>query len=357
MDRPAPLSGRRRATILDVARRAGVSPATVSRVLNGRPHVRPQVQDAVGRAVAALRFRPDPVARSLVGGGSRTLGLIVADITNPFYAETAKAIVETARGRGHMVVLCNTDNLPRLQAEQIRMLREQRVEGIILGSVHRRDPAAEELVASGFPCVMYNRRLASQAGTFVVLDNVRGAEEVTRHFIELGHRRIAFLAGPPSFSTAAERLTGYRRALAHAGIPFDRRLVRQGQFKAELAYQAARELLQQRPRPTAIVAGNDLTALAVLDAAARLGVRVPEDVGVSGFDDIELAGSERIQLTTVGQQKAEMGRLAVNYLLELVEARDGLRRDPIHHVLPPTLVVRRSCGAMAGARVRRAATL
>lgn len=357
MGRPAPRSGRRPATILDVARRASVSPATVSRVLNGRPHVRPEVRAAVERAVAALGFRPNPVARSLVGGGSRTLGLIVADITNPFYAETAKAIVETARGRGYMVVLCNTDNLPRLQAEEIRMLREQRVEGIILGSVHRRDPAAEELVASGFPCVMYNRRLASQAGTFVVLDNVRGAEEVTRHFIELGHRRIAFLAGPPSFSTAAERLTGYRRALAHAGIPSDRRLVRQGQFKAELAYQAARELLQQRPRPTAIVAGNDLTALAVLDAAARLGVRVPEDVGVSGFDDIELAGSERIQLTTVGQQKAEMGRLAVNYLLELLEARDRFRRDPIHHVLPPTLVVRRSCGAMAGARVRRAATL
>jgi len=347
----------RPATIREVARRVGVSPATVSRVLNGRPYVRPEVRAAVHEAVEALGFRPDPIARSLVVGGSRTIGLIVADITNPFYAETAKAIVETARGRGYVVVLCNTENLSNLQAEQIRMLREQRVEGIILGSVHRRDPAVEELMASGFPCVMYNRRLFTNTGTYVVLDNVRGGEEVTRHFLALGHRRIAFLAGPASFSTAAERLAGYRRALRAAGRPVDPRLIRQGQFKPDLAYQAARELLQQRPRPTAIIAGNDLTAFAVLDAAAHLGLRVPEDVAVSGFDDIEFASNERIQLTTVAQQKVEMGRLAVNYLLEFIQDPDRFRRNPIRHVLPPTLIVRRSCGAMGRPRAGLAATV
>lgn len=335
-------------TLVDVAAKAGVSRATVSRVLNLYPHVRPEVRQRVLKAIRTLRYRPDRVAQSLARRETRTIGLIVADITNPFYAETAKAIVETARGRGYTVVLCNTENLPRLQAEQIDLLRQQRVDGIILGSVHLQDPPVEELVATGFPCVMYNRRLRSGAGNYVVLDNVRGAEEVTRHFIALGHRRIAFLAGPRSFSTANERLAGYRRALRAAGIPWDPRLVRQGQFQAGLAFQAAVDLLKGSPRPTAVVAGNDLTALAVLDAATDLGLQVPGDLAVSGFDDTDIARHRTIQLTTVAQQKAEMGRLAVTYLLECIQDPERFRRDPIRHILPPTLVVRRSCGTVVG---------
>ncbi len=335
-------------TLLDVAAKAGVSRATVSRVLNKYPHVHPEVRQRVLKATKVLRYRPDRVAQSLVRRETRTIGLVVADITNPFYAETAKAIVETARGRGYTVVLCNTENLPRLQAEQIEVLREQRVDGIILGSVHLQDPPVEHLIATGFPCVMYNRRLRSGAGNSVVLDNVRGAEEATRHFIALGHRRIAFVAGPPSFSTASERLVGYRRALRAAGIPWDPRLVRQGQFQPALAFQAAVDLLKGTPRPTAIVAGNDLTALAVLDAAADLGIRVPDDLAVSGFDDTDIARHRTIQLTSVAQQKAEMGRLAVTYLLECIQDPERFRREPIRHMLPPTLVVRRSSGAVIG---------
>lgn len=336
-------------TLLDVAVRAGVSRATASRVINQHPHVRPEVRQRVLKASTALRYRPDRVAQSLARRETRTVGLIVADITNPFYAETAKAIVETARGRGYTVVLCNTENLPRLQAEQIELLCQQRVDGIILGSAHLQDPPVEALIATGFPCVMYNRRLRSGAGSYVVLDNVRGAEEVTRHFIALGHRRIGFVAGPRSFSTASERLAGYRRALHAAGIPWDPRLVRQGQFQADLAFQAAVELLKGAPRPTAIVAGNDLTALAVLDAATDLGLQVPGDLAVSGFDDTDIASHRTIQLTSVAQQKAEMGRLAVTYLLECIQDPERFRRDPIRHILPPTLVVRRSCGAVPGA--------
>ncbi len=322
----------------------------MSRVLNGRPHVRENVRDAVEAASRALDFRPSGVARSLVCGRTRTIGLIVADITNPFYAETAKAIVETARGSGYTVVLCNTDNLRHLMIEQVRMLRDQRVEGIIIGSAHRRDPAVETLVASGFPCVLFNRRLASGAGTYVVLDNVRAGAEATRHFLSLGHRRVAFLAGPATFSTAAERFAGYRRALAAAGLRYDPRLVRQGQFKTGHAYQAALDLFCGTPRPTALVAGNDLMALAALDAADHLGLRVPGDVAVSGFDDTDIAASARIRLTSVAQQKAEMGRLAVRYLLEFIEDPTRFVETPIHHVLPPTLVVRRSCGAMSKGR-------
>jgi LacI family transcriptional regulator len=333
-------------TIRDVARRAGVSAATVSRVLNDAPGVRTDRRLAVRRAARQLGFVPHGIARSLARGRTGTLGLIVADLTNPFYAETAKAITDAARGRGYSVILCNTDNLPRLQAEQIDRLRRQRVDGVLLGSVHLRDPAVERLVREGFPCVMFNRRLASARGNWVVLDNARGAEEATRHFLALGHRRIGFVAGPADFSTATERLEGYRRALAKAGVERDPQLVRQGHFRPDLAYQAALDLLRDHDRPTAILAGNDVTALAVLDAAADLGLSVPEDLALCGFDDTSLSRRREIGLTTVAQQKDEMGRLAVGYLLEFIEDPERFRRHPVHHVLPPTLVIRRSCGAV-----------
>lgn len=334
------------ATIRDVATRARVSTATVSRALNDAPGVRPSRREAVRRAARQLGFVPHGVARSLARGRTGTLGLIVADITNPFYAETAKAIADAARGRGYAVILCNTDNLPRLQAEQVEMLRRQRVDGLLLGSVHLRDPAVERLVRDGFPCVMFNRRLASGRGSWVVLDNGRGAEEATRHLVTLGHRRIGFVAGPSDFSTAVERLDGYRRALGRAGIDPDDRLVRQGHFRPDLAYQAAREVLAVPRRPTAILAGNDVTALAVLDAAADLGLHVPDDVALCGFDDTNLSRRREVALTTVAQQKDEMGRLATGYLIEFIEDPGRFRRQPIHHVLSPTLVIRRSCGAL-----------
>lgn len=343
-----PVSGgyERPPTIRDVARHAGVSAATVSRVLNDAPGVRADRRAAVRRVAHRLGFVPHGVARSLARGRTGTLGLIVADLTNPFYAETAKAIADAARGRGYSVILCNTDNLPRLQAEQIERLRRQRVDGLLLGSVHLHDPAVERLVGEGFPCVMFNRRLASRRGTWVVLDNVRGAEEATRHFLALGHRRIGFVAGPTDFSTAAERLEGYRRALGQAGLEPDPRLIRQGHFRPDLAYQAALDLLRSAHRPTAVVAGNDVTALAVLDAAADLALRVPDDLAVCGFDDTSLSRRREIALTTVAQQTDEMGRLAVGYLIELIEDPEHFRRHPVHHVLPPTLVIRRSCGAV-----------
>lgn len=334
-------------TIGDVARRAGVSRATVSRVLNAYPHVRPRVRAAVERAIRALRYRPDQVARSLARRETQTLGLIVADLTNPFYAETARAIVETARRHGYHVILCNTDNLPRLQEEYVEVLRQRRVDGIIFGSVFLRDPVVERLVQAGYPCLMYNRRLRSGAGNYIVLDNVRASRELTRHLLGLGHRRIGFIAGLRDISTAAERLRGYREALRVAGIPADPSLIRPGAFKAETAQHAAHELLKLTPPPTAIVAGNDLMALGVIQAAEELGLRVPGDLAVVGFDNIEIASHGHIQLTTMAQQKTEMGRLAATWMLEIIRDPRRFARQPVQQILAPTLVIRRTCGALA----------
>jgi LacI family transcriptional regulator len=334
-------------TIGDVARRAGVSRATVSRVLNEYPHVRPRVRATVQRAVHALGYRLDQVARSLTRRETQTLGLVVADITNPFYAETARSIVETARGHGYNVILCNTDNLPQLQEEYVEVLRQRRVDGIIFGSVFLHDPVVEALIDSGYPCLMYNRRLRSRRGNYIVLDNVRASRDVTHHLLRLGHRRIGFIAGLRETSTAADRFRGYRQALRTADVPLDPGMVCPGAFKADMAQRVAHELLKLRRRPTAIVAGNDLMALGVIQAAAEMGLRVPEDLAVVGFDDIQLSGHWAIQLTTMAQQKTEMGRLAVAWTLEIIQDPMRFTRQPLQQVLAPTLVVRRTCGALA----------
>ncbi len=333
-------------TIGDIARRARVSRATVSRVINRYPHVRERVRLSVQRAMRTLEYRPDHVARSLARRETNTLGLVVSDIANPFYAETAAAIVETARGHGYNVILCDTDNLRRLQEEYVEVLRQRRVDGIILGSVFLADPVVEGLIDAGYPCLMYNRRLRSGRGNYIVLDNIRASYDLTRHLINLGHRRIGFVASLPGLSTAADRLRGYRMALRSAGLPAEPGLVRSGAFKAQMAQRAADELLKLPGRPTAIVGGSDLIALGVIEAAADLGLDVPRDLAVVGFDDIQLAAHRAIQLTTMAQQKKEMGRLAVSWILEIIRDPGRFARQPLQQVLAPTLVVRRTCGAL-----------
>ncbi|HSB70306.1 MAG TPA: LacI family DNA-binding transcriptional regulator [Candidatus Methylomirabilis sp.] len=337
-------------TIADVARRARVSRATVSRVLNGYPHVRPHVRAAVEQAVQALAYKPDYLARSLSRRETKTIGLVVANIINPFYAETVTTIVETARGHGYNVILCNTDNLPRLQEEYVEILRQRQVDGIIFGSVFLRDPPVEALIAAGYPCIMYNRRLRSGRGSYIVLDNLRAGRELTRHLLDLGHRRIGFVSGLPQLSTAAERLWGYRTALRAGGLLVEPQLIRPGGFKAELAQRAAHELLKLPRRPTAIMAGNDLMALGVMQAAGELGLSIPGDLAVVGFDDIGIAGHRQVQLTTMAQQMAEMGRLAAEGVLAAIRDPQQFSRRPLQQVLTPTLVVRRTCGALQGGR-------
>jgi LacI family transcriptional regulator len=341
---------RRSPTVADVARRARVSRATVSRVLNQYAHIRPEVRTRVQRAMRALGYRPDAVARSLARRETRTLGLVVADITNPFYAETARAVLETAKANGYHVILCNTDNQPRVQEEYVEVLRQRRVDGIIFGSVFLDDPVVEALITADYPCLMYNRRLRTRRGNFIVLDNVRASRDATRHLVALGHRRIGFVSGLPNISTAAERLRGYREALRESGLSPDRDLVRPGAFQAGTAQEAAQDLLKRRGRPTAIVASNDLMALGVIQAAVDLGVRIPEDLAVVGFDDIEIADHPRVQLTTMAQQKAEMGRLAALGILEVIRRGTRLADAPLQQILAPRLIIRRTCGALLRVR-------
>jgi len=340
-------------TLTDVARHAGVSRATVSRVLNDYPHVRPAVRQAVLAAKKALGYEVNYVAKSLASGKTKTIGLIVADLLNPFYAETAKVIIEVARGRGYNVILCNSDYVPGLQMEHVDLLRQRQVDGIIFGSVSYDDPDVEKLVTSGYPCMLYNRRLRSGLGHYVVVDNAYATREVTQHLIALGHRRIGFIAGPQEASTAQERLAGFNQAMEQAGLPVEPALIRQGYYKHESALRAAESLLRVSGRPTAIVAGNDQMALSVLQIAGELGIEVPQMLAVVGIDGVDIGAHYNIQLTTVGHYKQEMAALAATWMIEIIQAPERFARQAFQHIIRPTLIIRRTCGAIARPALQR----
>jgi LacI family transcriptional regulator len=325
----------------------------VSRVLNDYPHVRPAVHESVWAAKKALGYEVNYVAKSLASGKTQTIGLIVADLLNPFYAETAKVIIEVARGRGYNVILCNSDYVPGLQMEHVDLLRQRQVDGIIFGSAYYDDADVEQLVTSGYPCIMFNRRLRSGKGSYVVVDNQYATREVTQHLIALGHRRIGFIAGPREASTAQERLVGYHQAMEQAGLPVEPALIRQGAYKHEPALRAAESLLQEPERPTAIVAGNDQMALSVLQTAGELGIQVPLELAVVGIDGVDIGAHHNIQLTTVGHYMQEMAALAATWMIEIIQDPERFARQPFQQIIRPTLIIRRTCGAIAHLALHR----
>lgn len=324
-------------TVREVARLAGVSPSTVSRVLNNYVDLRPETRRRVLEAAQKLGYQPNHVARSMVLKRTFTLGLVVSDLANPFYGETARIITQTAHQLNYEVIVCNTEDDVALLRRSVDALRSRRVDGIICGSAFLNDPVFGELVDSGFPCIFYNRKIDHENSHYIVLDNEAAGLEATKHLISLGHKRIAFVAGHPSTSTARDRQLGYMQALQEHGLPVDAAYIRYGGYDQLRASVVVQELLSAPNRPTGIVCANDVMALGALDGAMSVGLQVPEDVSVVGFDDIEVAGLRRVSLTTVAQNKVEMSRLAVEKLVEIIEGRIDY---PLRITLRPNLLVR-----------------
>lgn len=325
-------------TIRDVAKAAGVGLGTVSRVLNNSGYVRPETRERVLQTCEELGFVPNQVARSLVRRLTATVGLIVPDITNPFFPSITRGVEDAASDGGYTVFLCNADNDPAMEAVDVRKLRERWVDGIIfVGTTDRRE-LVSGLLADGVPVVVTDRMLDELDVDSVVVNNTLGARDAVLHLIDLGHRRIAHAAGPQSTRTGQDRRAGYRQALQEAAIPDAQSLVVFGEYTVEGGYHTAQVLLGRSPRPTAIFAGNDLMALGIMRAADEAGIAVPDELSVVGFDDIQMAGLMHPGLTTVRQPAYEMGRLAMTMLQERIagQAAPAARR----HVFQPELVVR-----------------
>jgi LacI family transcriptional regulator len=340
-------------TIRDVARRAGVSIATVSRVLNNTPRgVAPALQRRVLRAAQKLDYRPNALARSLHQKHTHTLGLVIPDIANPYYAEITRGIEDVCRQSGYAVFICNTDRNPGTMAHYLQILREKRVDAIIIGGggTHARRHS-QILQGSSVPTLLIGRYDVDLPA--VRIDNVKGAWEAATHLIRLGHRRIAILSGPKNSTSMHDRIKGYRRALNEHALALPREWLLYGDLRPASAFSLAQHLLTTRPAPTGILAANDQMAVATIRAATQLGIGVPKDVSVVGFDNIELASYITPRLTTMKIPLYQIGVAVAENAKSLIAGTPGNTETWFY----PELIVRESTGPPPGARGRRRNTL
>jgi DNA-binding LacI/PurR family transcriptional regulator len=330
--------------LADVAALAGVSPATVSRVVNRSPLVNGETRVRVEAAIAKLGYRPSRVARRLrvERGRSGLVALLIPDLQNPFFADVARGVEDVAQREGFTVLLGNSDEDAEKEARYLEVMRAESVDGVILPPVSGKDPAALALAQSGVPMVCIDRRLPRAKVDTVVIDNARGAYDAVEHLVGLGHRRIGFIEGRPEISTSQERLEGYRRAMADHDLSLDPALVRVGDSRQESGQQLAGQLLDAPERPTALLVGNNLMTLGALAAIHARGLAIPHDVAIIGYDDMPWAPALDPPLTAVRQPGYELGTRAMELLLQRI--RDPKRSTTVV-VLDPELVVRRSCGA------------
>ncbi len=329
---------RQSVTIVDVARAAGVSVSTVSRVARNHPDVNSETRGSVLEVIRSLGYRPSPIARALVAGHSQTIALLVGDIANPFYPQLAKGIEREAREGGYALVICNTDDREQETERYVQRLVDEGVGGVIHASVGPDEERTLEQLRDVAKVVFTNRRPRSAETNYVVADSYAGAVDVTQHLVQLGHRRIGFVKGPQFATNADERLQGFLHAVNAAGVE---PVLADGDFAPESGTRAVARWLEEGICPTAVIGVDDVVALGAYDALLEAGLRIPEDVAVAGFDNIQLAGSRLIGLTTVAQHIDRLAVRAVRMLLGLISGQsvDGA---PLHEVIRPELLVRRS---------------
>lgn len=334
--------GGRAATSIDVARAAGVSQATVSRVLNGRTNVSPEVRAQVEAAIAELGYRPNLSARSLVTNRTRTVGVVVGDLGNTYYTELLGIIDDDLARAGYRTLMLSAHAGSARDLADV--LWETDVDGIVVLTTLLSDEDEARIVSLDVPVVTLGPHRVGSSDS-VAPDNVGGGRLAARHLLELGHRRIGMVSGPLGAASVRERHDGFVAELADAGVTLDESLVVAGDLDYATAYRAAGGLLANATLPTAIFCLNDLMAFATLNAAAAAGVDVPGTVSVLGFDDVRMAGWEAFRLTTVRQPIAEMGHSAAGMLLRRFADPDA---EPEVDLLPCTFVLRSTTSSPAG---------
>lgn len=329
-----------------LAQHLGISASTVSRVLAGRGdefRIAKATQKRILDEASAMSARPDELARSLRLQSSRTLGLLIPDISNPFFAALARAVERQARAKGYTVLLADSQESVEVEAECVRMLMDRRIDGLILAPVGGESLHLEVLTTSKLPLTQVDRVFPSLDAASVVSDNFSGARDAVRHLVKLGHRRIACLQGKEDSSVIAERVRGYREGLVEAGIRFRRELLAGGEHSQSIARDHTQRLLAAQPRPTAILALSNLLALGALEAVREAQLTIPADLSLIAFDEQPWASLLSPSLTTIAQPVEDMGTAAVDSLLAQIKpaARKPLA-TPV--VLPVRLIQRGSVG-------------
>jgi len=332
------------ATIKDVAALAGISYTTVSHVVNKTRPVSEEVRIKVEAAIKTLDYVPSAVARSLKAKTTATIGLLVPNSLNPYFAELARGIEDYCERNGYCVILCNSDDNPDKQRSYLRVLLEKRIDGLIVASAGGDSGLAQGLAGVRTPMVIVDRGLEGVNADLVRIDHEYGAYLATRHLLELGHREIATISGPATTSVAQMRLAGFCRALKDAGLEVPAERMVESDFTSTGGYNAAATLLESNP-PSAIFAANDMIGIGVLRAAAERNIRVPTELSVIGFDDIQMSRYVYPALTTVGQSILQLGEMAAGVLLRRIAKPDLCIEQ---RIVTPSIVIRESTAPLAG---------
>jgi LacI family transcriptional regulator len=327
--------------MMAVARAAKVSIFTVSSVLNGTSVVSDERRERVEKAIRAIGYKRNPVARSLKTGRTQTIGVVIGDITNPFYTDVVAAIQDVLYRAGYGVMLCCNERDVTLQEDHIAVLHDRRVDGLIISPTGEDSHLRKALEQTHLPVVLVDRILSRFDCDAVILDNRAAVRSLMRYLLSLGHRRIGFVSGLLGSFTGRERLNGYQEALKEAGIAREQGLVQIGNFRIDEAYDATLRMMTLAKPPTAIISSNNQMVIGVMKALNHLKLSCPEDISVAGFDDFPWADAFRPQLTTIAQPVRAIGEQAANLLIERIAgmAKGKGRRV----VLKGELKVRESC--------------
>ena len=327
------------ATMKQIADRAGVSTATVSHVINKSRYVSDAVRDRVLAAVNELGYVLNGLARSLRVSGTRTLGMIVPNCSNPFFAELMRAVEDEGFRQGYSLIVCNSDDSPAKQSAYLRVLLEKRIDGLVVISAGNDGDLQHLLSNTAVPVVVVDRAIGGVLADLVEVNHEHGGYMAARHLIELGHRRIACISGPIALGVNEERTRGFKRAMDEFGLTLAPEYLVHANFTSSDGYAAMQHLLALAERPTAVSADNDLLALGALCAVQEAGLSVPDDVSIIGFDDIAIAAFTSPKLTTIRQPKQQIGELAARLLIERI---GGLQQAVRHEIFVPELCIRQS---------------
>lgn len=329
-------------TIKDVANKAGVSVATVSNVINNTRFVSEDLRKKVEVAIREVGYHPNVLARGLRRGDTKSIGLVMPDNSNPFFAELAKEIEDMGFESGYGFFLCNSSSDLQREATYVNMLISKQVDGIIFIASHSDYEHLMELKDRNIPVVQVDREIPLQLGDVVLINNEKGGYLATKYLIELGHRKIACITGPFDITPSADRVRGYRRALKEAGIPIREAYILAGDFQYQSGENNLAHLLRLEDVPTAVFVCNDMMAIGAIKQAKISNVRIPEDVSIVGFDDIQFVAAVSPSLTTIAQPIRELAQTAISLLMEKIQKESGMLKGK-RIVLEPTLVIRESC--------------
>lgn len=325
-------------SISDVAEMLGVSKSTVSRVINGNEGVGPELRKKVMDFINEIGYQPNTIAQSLSKGRMNIVALILGDIRNPFYADLTFNIQRILNDNGYMVMVLNSEyNIDR-ELEFLRLTEQFNFAGLILITAQE-ESIEDKLKNMDLPKVLVNRILPNYSGDSVLIDNFQAGYQAIMHLIELGHRHIGFIKGPGVSSASSQRFAGYRQAIQNYGLPFDDDYVFESDLKLDTGRDLAHKFLELSEKPSAMVIVNDMTAIGFMDGCRSAGVRVPEDLSIVSFDNIEMASMYGIELTTISQHVDEMGEKAAMLMLKQLNDKDA---KPERIIMEPTLIVRKT---------------